>query len=43
MSENIFTQMESPLLQDQSGVPAEQLYKTVTLSLAAVCGPVFPL
>lgn len=28
MSENTFTQMESPLLQDQSGVPAERLYKT---------------
>lgn len=28
MSENTFTQMESPLLKDQSGVPAERLYKT---------------
>lgn len=28
MSENTFTQMESPLLQDQSGVPAERSYKT---------------
>ena len=30
MSENTFTQMESPLLRDQSGVPAEQSHKTVT-------------
>lgn len=30
MSENTFMQMESPLFRDQSGVPAERLYKTVT-------------
>lgn len=30
MSENTFTQMESPLLRDQSGVPAERSHKTVT-------------
>lgn len=30
MSENTFMQMESPLLQDQSGVPAERSFKTVT-------------
>lgn len=43
MSENTFMQMESPLFRDQSGVPAEQLYKTVTLFLAADGGPAFSL
>lgn len=42
MSENTFMQMESPLLRDQSGVPAEQLYKTVTPSHAGGLRSSFP-
>lgn len=30
MSENTFMQMESPLNQDQRGIPAERSHKTVT-------------